>query len=210
MREAAATQILGKAHNRLVFRRRIVVLAEYLGAMIPPGSRILDIGCGDGTLDRLLMERSGEIQIEGAEILPRESCAIPCHAFDGMKLPFPDKSFDGCMFVDVLHHASDAAAILREARRVANRFVLIKDHLAENRFAHLRLRFMDWVGNRPHGVSLPYNYFSARQWSEIFQEVGLEPESTEHEVPLYPPPFSGVFGTGLHFISKLTAPRPEL
>lgn len=204
MREAAASQILGMAHNRLVFRRRIVVLAEHLGAMIPPGSRILDIGCGDGTLDRLLMERSGDIQIEGAEILPREGCAIPCRAFDGLKLPFPDKSFDGCMFVDVLHHAPDAAAILREARRVASKFILIKDHLAESRFAHLRLRFMDWVGNRPHGVSLPYNYFSERQWAGMFQDVCLERESTEKEIPLYPPPFSWVFGTGLHYISKLT------
>lgn len=210
MRETTATEILGKAHNRLVFRRRIVVLAEHLGAMIPPGSHVLDIGCGDGTLDRLLMERSGDIQIEGAEILPREGCAIPCRAFDGLKLPFPDKSFDGCMFVDVLHHAPNAAMILREARRVARRFVLIKDHLAENRFAHMRLRFMDWVGNRPHGVSLPYNYLSAKEWAAMFQEAGIEPKTTEHEIPIYPAPFSWVFGKGLHFISRLTVSNPEL
>jgi SAM-dependent methyltransferase len=203
MQENSAIEILGRVHGRLVHRRRVEVLAQHLSAMIEPGSRLLDIGCGDGKLDCLLQERVDGLQVQGAEIQPRADCAIPCKAFDGLRLPFADRSFDGCMFVDVLHHAPDAEAILREASRVSRSFILIKDHLAENRFAHLRLQFMDWVGNRPHGVVLPYNYFSRMQWAKLFEEVGLSTDRTDKDIPLYPPPLSLLFGNGLHFISRL-------
>jgi SAM-dependent methyltransferase len=163
MQESSAVEVMGRVHGTLVHRRRVAVLAKYLSAMIEPGSSVLDIGCGDGKLDCLLVEKVEGMRIEGAEIQPRADCAITCRAFDGVHLPFADESFDGCMFVDVLHHAPDAAAILREARRVSKKFILIKDHLAESALAHFRLRVMDWVGNRAHGVALPYNYLSIKQ-----------------------------------------------
>ncbi len=43
-------------------------------------------------------------------------------------------SFDVCLFADVLHHTDDVTILLRAARRVTRRFVLIKDRLSENRF----------------------------------------------------------------------------
>lgn len=204
MQESSAVEVMGRVHGTLVHRRRVAVLAKYLSAMIEPGSSVLDIGCGDGKLDCLLVEKVEGMRIEGAEIQPRADCAITCRAFDGVHLPFADESFDGCMFVDVLHHAPDAAAILREARRVSKKFILIKDHLAESALAHFRLRVMDWVGNRAHGVALPYNYLSIKQWQQLYSAVGLTVDKTECEIPLYPVPFSLLFGKGLHFISLLT------
>jgi hypothetical protein len=62
---------------------------------------------------------------------------------------------------------------------------------------------MDWVGNAPHGVSLPYNYLSRAQWDEAFRQSSLVSRSTQTDLPLYPPPLSWLFGRGLHFISLL-------
>ena len=99
-----------------------------------------------------------EISIAGVKFAARPQCSISCRPFDRAKLPFADGSFDVYLFVDVFHHTTDVTILLREARSVMRRFVLIKDHLSENRFDFKTLQFMDWVGNRPHGLRLPYNY----------------------------------------------------
>jgi len=194
---------IGKLHGRLVSPRRIAVLAERLAAFLPRDSRLLDVGCGDGALGALLEQRVSGLRVTGVEVLPRAGCAIECHAFDGRHLPFADGSFDGCLFVDVLHHTHDQFAILEDACRVSRDFILIKDHLAETRWDHWRLRFMDWVGNRPHGVVLPYAYLSRAQWRELFARLKLREERSDYDLPLYPPPASFVFGGRLHFAALL-------
>jgi hypothetical protein len=93
--------------------------------------------------------------------------------------------------------------LLREAARVSNSLVLLKDHLGENFLDDATLRLMDWVGNRPHGVVLTYNYQSRKQWAEHFSNCGLTEVSWTTKVPLYPGPFSLVVGRGLHFVSLL-------
>src|SRR5262249_2614077 len=82
-------------------------------------------------------------------------------------------------------------------------FVLLKDHLDENALDDATLRFMDWVGNRPHGVVLTYNYQSRKQWAGYFSLCGLKEETWIGKVPLYPWPFGMILGRGLHFVSLL-------
>jgi SAM-dependent methyltransferase len=174
-----------------------------LAAQIPERAAVLDIGCGDGTIGSLIAQLCPDISIQGVEFLVRPECKIECRAFDGAALPFPDGSFDLCLFVDVLHHTQDPGVLLREAVRVSRTFVLLKDHLDENIFDHATLRIMDWVGNRPHGVVLTYNYQSRREWAEHFSKCGLEEASWTTRVPLYPLPMSLLVGRDLHFVSLL-------
>ena len=174
-----------------------------LAAQIPQRASVLDIGCGDGTIGSLIAQLRPDISIQGVEFLVRPGCKIACRAFDGSSLPFPDASFDVCVFVDVLHHTQDLAVLLREAVRVSRSFVQLKDHLDETFLDDVTLRFMDWVGNRPHGVVLTYNYQSRKEWAEHFSKCGLEEVSWTTQVPLYPPPFSLLVGRGLHFVSLL-------
>lgn len=195
--------LLGQWHDALVFQRRVQVLGRMLGAWIPPSSHVLDVGCGDGTIGLLLTSCNLGVAVEGVEFSARPGCKIPCTEFDGRTLPFASGSFDVCVLVDVLHHTTEPRVLLREVARVSRRCVLIKDHLRENAIDGLTLGLMDWLGNRPHGVVLTYNYQSRAQWNEHFAACGLSELKFTSQVPLYPPPVSWVAGRGLHFISLL-------
>lgn len=174
-----------------------------LAAQIPQRASVLDIGCGDGVIGSLIAQLRPDISIQGVEFLVRPECKIECRAFDGTSLPFTDGSFDVCLFVDVLHHTKAPEILLHESARVSRSCVLVKDHVDENIFDHVILRFMDWVSNRPHGVALTYNYQSRKKWREYFLECGLAETSWTTQVPLYPPPASFVAGRDLHFVALL-------
>jgi SAM-dependent methyltransferase len=202
--------LIKHAHGRAVVARRVRVLADSLAALIPPSASVLDIGCGDGTIASLIKSRLPGATIQGIEFAPRPNCLIECAPFDGTAIPFPSVSFDVCMFVDVLHHTMGIPALLSEASRVSRRFILIKDHLSCNKFDFATLQFMDWVGNRPYGVVLPYNYQSRSQWEQHFSQTALRTENWQENVPLYPFPFSAIFGRKLHFIALLEKQRPSV
>lgn len=197
-----ALRRLGTIHGRAVHSRRVHALASQFAELIPVRHSVLDVGCGDGLIDQLLLERRPDLHVAGVETFVRPGAPIPVTPFDGTRLPFGDKSWDTVMFCDVLHHAEDPVGILREAARVARHSVIIKDHVAEGAFARPLLRLMDFVGNAPHGVTLPYNYFDRAQWASAYQSSDLLPAETRTGLALYPAWADPIFGRSLHFISR--------
>lgn len=194
-------------HDGLVYGRRMRLLAEKLSALLPKDSRILDVGCGDGKIDALITRGRPDVTIHGIDVLVRPQTYIPVIEFDGTSIPHPDGSFDGVMFVDVLHHCKDPARLIAEAKRVARHFVLIKDHTQEGLLAQKTLRFMDWFGNAHYGVALPYNYWTLDQWKRCLQDLGLEARRWDDRLGLYPWPASWLFDRKLHFIASLERSR---
>jgi SAM-dependent methyltransferase len=195
--------LLDSLHGGYVFKRRVRVLSEQLAAVLPKDARVLDVGCGDGLISKLIMERRPDVRIEGIDILIRPQTHIPVVQFDGTKIPHGDGSFDAVMFVDVLHHTPDPNVLLREAARVARHSLVLKDHNMDGLLAGPTLRFMDWVGNARHGVVLPYNYWPASRWAEAFAALKLTAAANTVDIGLYPCPASWVFGRGLHFVARL-------
>ncbi|MFW5641256.1 MAG: class I SAM-dependent methyltransferase [Roseicyclus sp.] len=200
------TAALGRVHERAVFNRRVGVLGAALGAHVPAGASILDVGTGDGQIARRMAAEAPGAIAWGVDVMARPTAHVPVTLYDGTRLPFDDKSFDVVSFVDVLHHTDDPQVLLAEAARVARKAVILKDHLSQNALDHATLRLMDWVGNAPHGVVLPYNYGSVADWEAWFGAAGLSVEAFTTEVPLYPFPASLVFGRKLHFVARLTPP----
>jgi SAM-dependent methyltransferase len=192
---------VGAAHSALVFGRRVRVLAGALAPLLPPG-RLVDVGCGSGAVSAAVAALSHGVVPEGFDVLLRSGCAVPARAFDGRRLPLADGAADAVLLVDVLHHADDPVALLAECARVAP-VVVVKDHLSRNALDERTLAFMDWIGNRPHGVELPYRYFSPASWERAVSSAGLVETSRTGVPGLYPFPFSALFGRGLHFVARL-------
>jgi SAM-dependent methyltransferase len=196
-------------HGRLVFGRRVDCLAAALSERLPANAAVLDIGCGDGSIARAIVQRRSDLTITGVDVLVRPETRIPVIEYDGSTLPFPDHSFDAVILVDVVHHVDDPQRLLGEAARVSRDRVLIKDHVADGVLARPTLRLMDWVGNARHGVQLPYNYLTRAEWRRHIGRLGATVRSWDTDLALYPQPLSAVFGRGLHVVIDLGTCRCE-
>jgi SAM-dependent methyltransferase len=192
-----------RLHEQVVHVRRVEVLSEHLATLVKPGSTLLDVGCGDGLLSKRISESVDNLTVSGVDVMERNDTHIPVQTFDGVSIPFDDKSYDVVMFVDVLHHTTNPSVLLNEATRIAREAIIIKDHRREGFLANATLRLMDWCGNAQHGVALPYNYLSRREWDALFQDVNLIVDDEISCLGLYPFPANLLFDRSLHFIARL-------
>jgi SAM-dependent methyltransferase len=199
--------LIERLHDGYVFGRRVRKLAGHLAEVVPADAQVLDVGCGDGAIARLLQELRPDVRVRGIDVLVRPQTHIPVEPFDGQAIPYPDGSFDVVLFVDVLHHTDDPMVLLREAVRVARQAVVLKDHTANGVLAGPTLRFMDNVGNARHGVALPYNYWPRQRWLDAFQQLGLTVAAWRKNLGLYPWPANWAFGRSLHFVARLEPAR---
>lgn len=116
--------------QKLLRRRNAGSSAAHLLPHLEPGMRVLDFGCGPGTISVGLAEavKPGElfgVDMEASQIkIARAAAEAGGHrnavfqTADVTSLPFEDDSFDVAHCHAVLMHAPDTAAVLAEARRV--------------------------------------------------------------------------------------------
>lgn len=190
-------------HSLLVSDRRISTLARHLADLLPPNASVLDVGCGPGTLTARIAALRPDCTFRGIDVMARPDAVIPVDLYDGQRFPLADAGVDVVMFVDVLHHTDDPNVLLREARRVARKCVIVKDHRRDGFLAGPILRVMDWVGNAAHGVRLPYNYLSEREWRAAFSAAGLTPDVWRTRLGIHSALLDPVVGRGLHFLARM-------
>ncbi len=104
-----------------------------------PQAAILDIGCGTGEFERLVLGEHPEQRMAGIDVSAKmlEVAAQKCqaypnvsfHAASAADLPFPDHSFDVVVSASALHYFDQPEASLAEMRRVVkqNGAVVILD-----------------------------------------------------------------------------------
>ena len=190
-------------HHTYVFLRRVNVLSDSIAKVLPDKISVLDVGCGDGTISHNIQGRKNDVRYEGIDIMPRPTCSIPYKTYDGNHFLYHYASVDVVQFVDVLHHTTNIESLIKEAARTTKQYIVIKDHEYATGLDYQILKFMDWVGNAPHGVKVIYNFKRRSYWEKVFSDANLEIVSYTNDIPLYPFPFNLVFGRKLHFIALL-------
>ena len=98
-------------------------MPRFLELLPPPGLGVVDIGCGEGRLGRILSERgyrvTGVEQSAAVAELAREYHDVV--VADAAALPFPDASFDLAIAFMALHDMDDMEGAVHEAARVLRR-----------------------------------------------------------------------------------------
>ena len=88
-------------------------------------ARALDVGCGTGVFTRLLSDLSPfVVGLDYSVHMLERNPGKALMRGRGEELPFAASSFDLVLVGNLLHHAPDPQAIVREAARVSRRYVV--------------------------------------------------------------------------------------
>ncbi|MBB1073268.1 methionine biosynthesis protein MetW [Rhodoferax sp. 4810] len=133
---------------------------QRIGELVPEGARVLDLGCGDGTMLAHLQKVRGctgyGIEINDANVLAcvrRGVNVIQLNLDEGLSM-FEDASFDVVLQIDTLQNLRNAEVMLRETVRVG-RFGVV----AFPNFAHWPNRLSVLKGRMPVTKRLPYQWY---------------------------------------------------
>lgn len=133
---------------------------ELIAELVPPGSRVLDLGCGSGALLEHLQRQRGctgyGVDVDDANVL---ACAqrgvdvIQLNLEDGLAM-FGDRSFDVVLQLDTLQHLRNTEKMLRETARVGRIGIVSFPN-----FAHWPNRLRVASGRMPVTKVLPYEWY---------------------------------------------------
>ena len=111
-------------YAELVARHGLAASHALLLEQVPPGSRVLDVGCAEGYLARVLRERGCEVVGVEADANAAERARRSCDEVIAGDVEDDDVRarvtgpFDRVLFGDVLEHLRDPAAVARWAREL--------------------------------------------------------------------------------------------
>jgi methionine biosynthesis protein MetW len=133
---------------------------ELIAQLVPPGSRVLDLGCGNGELLALLRDRR-RCSGYGVEIADENVLACARRGVDVLQLDleeglsmFGDHSFDIVLQLDTMQHLRNTERMLRETARVGRIGIVSFPN-----FAHWPNRLRIATGRMPVTKTLPYQWY---------------------------------------------------
>ncbi|HJV94900.1 MAG TPA: methionine biosynthesis protein MetW [Albitalea sp.] len=134
---------------------------EIIAALVPAGSRVLDLGCGSGELLAYLRDTrqcSGYgIEIADDNVLActrRGVNVIQLNLEEGLAM-FEDQSFDVVLQLDTMQHLRNTERMLRETARVGRIGIVSFPN-----FAHWANRLRVMGGRMPVTKALPFEWYN--------------------------------------------------
>ncbi len=135
----------------------LLLIAE----MVSPGARVLDIGCGDGTLLRLLAEKRGvdgrgiELSQAGVNSCVAQGLSVIQGDADTDLVHYPDLAFDFAILSQTLQATYSPRHVLEQLLRIGKRAVVSFPN-----FGHWRVRAqLLFGGQMPQTDNLPDRWY---------------------------------------------------
>jgi methionine biosynthesis protein MetW len=132
-----------------------------VAGLVSPGARVLDLGCGDGTLLKLLVDQKGvfargvEISDEGVRQCVSRGLAVDHADLDQGLDDYPDGSFDYVILSQTLQTVRKPDLVLKEMLRVGRTGIVSFPN-----FGYWRVRAaLLLTGRMPKTDYLPYEWY---------------------------------------------------
>src|SRR3954447_7930675 len=147
------------------FVRELLGRSDYtiIGEIVEPGSKVLDLGCGEGELLAWLagnkdVEARG-VEISGSKVqraIARGVSAYQGDIDEGLA-DYPDGAFDYVILSQTLQESRHPLKVLREMLRVGRRAIV-----AFPNFGHWRVRLAHlWTGRAPKTGLFPHDWYNS-------------------------------------------------
>jgi ubiquinone/menaquinone biosynthesis C-methylase UbiE len=147
-------------------------MALEIARVIPRGSQVVDVGCGNGFIAHHLSAMLGT-DVLGIDVTYMCEAPIDYQRYDDARFPSKDNSFDAVLFCYVLHHAQDISVILNEMRRVLRDggLAVIYEDIPEMWWD----KGVCWIHNRQwKGRTGPCTFRDESEWRTLFDSCGFE------------------------------------
>ncbi len=136
---------------------------DVIVSLVDPGSRVLDLGCGDGLLlSRLIQEKGArgtgvEISQAGVQAAIARGISVMQGNLDEGLADYQDQSFDWVILNQTLQSLSNPILVLDEIRRVGRRSIV-----GFPNFGYWRTRLSLLLSGRmPSNRELPYRWYDS-------------------------------------------------